>query len=238
MPIKKIGNFIMLQRSVQTLELIEHQPRSFLLLALIALRAKRTNNHPDRNLQIGEAYIGDYRAYGATRAKYRRDIKCLEISQKITTRKTNRGTIAKMSASDIFDINSENIAIKKTKKEPTNDQQKATNNNDKNEKNDKVGSSSIGFDSPLPKPDLLSERSWLGACSLYQVRLEKLGESIGDTKKRVLFEELMFQSANQNGEHTYLASVFTDFQLKKKISTFERSIPEPYLIEAQKRGML
>jgi hypothetical protein len=43
--------------------LILRRPTAFVLLSLIVKRAKRTNDHPYPELEMGEALIGDYRIY-------------------------------------------------------------------------------------------------------------------------------------------------------------------------------
>lgn len=101
---------------------------------LIAIRAKRSEDHPDESLEIGEAEIGDYVSYGVTRQIYRDDISYLKSNHQITTKGTSRGTIAMLISSDIFDINEEKRTTTFPKKEPTKNHQRTTNKNDKNDK--------------------------------------------------------------------------------------------------------
>lgn len=97
----------------------ENHPNAFLLLCLIARRARRISGHPD-GLKIGEAHVGDYKNAGIeTRDKYRTAIKILEgrghikISETCRNRKntptgiTTVGTLVKLIRSDVWDINSE-----------------------------------------------------------------------------------------------------------------------------------
>jgi hypothetical protein len=94
--------FIMFNRADETMELLR-DPHAFTLLALIAQRA-RWRTLPD-GLDLGEAMLGDCERFGMTRAIYRRALKKLIKWNQITIRKTNRGTIAKLISSLVFDIN-------------------------------------------------------------------------------------------------------------------------------------
>ena len=94
-------------------------PFAFLLLNLIAERARRLPNDPS-GLEIGEAYIGDYESIGCTRQQYRTALhvlihrKYLTICETCRTRKksttgpTTVGTKVKLLNSDIWDMNLEN----------------------------------------------------------------------------------------------------------------------------------
>lgn len=95
------------RNSSKYFELIADRPTAFLLLSLIANRARRTNEKDLMvELEIGEALIGDYFSYNVTESVYRTDKKYLiNHSFIVTTRTDRRGTIVKMVDSDIFDIN-------------------------------------------------------------------------------------------------------------------------------------
>lgn len=122
-------------------KMLTRRPTAFLLLFLIAQRARRTNDSNFDDLEIGEALIGDYENYGQTEQIYRSDKKFLEKYKFITTRSTTKGTIAKIIDTSIFDINAEST------NEQTNDQltinqrstndQLTTNKNIKKVKNEK-----------------------------------------------------------------------------------------------------
>ncbi len=56
-------NFIQLSRNEKTFSILQDHPNAFLLLSLIALRARRTKGSPI-GLEIGECYIGDFRSCG------------------------------------------------------------------------------------------------------------------------------------------------------------------------------
>lgn len=126
--------------------MLQNAPDCFLLLSLIAIRARRTDENNWDGLEIGEAKLGDFKSCGLTRARYRAAIQNLKSNQQITIRTTNRGTIAKISNSAHYDINQktnnhlDNQQI--TNKKPSGHQQITTNkkvkkeeegNNEKNE---------------------------------------------------------------------------------------------------------
>ena len=122
-------------------ELIKRRPTAFVLLAVIADRARRTDDNNFDDLEIGEALIGDYTTYGVSRQVYRTDILFLTNFKFLTTRTTNRGTVAKLIDKSIFDINSALSGHpsnqQPTIKQPTANHQATTNKNEKNEKNEK-----------------------------------------------------------------------------------------------------
>jgi hypothetical protein len=96
--------FIMFNRTPETDELL-HDPLAFALLAQIAMRARWRTAFSSNGLEVGEALIGDHKSLGMTRAQYRTRVDRLEKWQLITTRTTNKGTIAKLISSFVFDIN-------------------------------------------------------------------------------------------------------------------------------------
>jgi hypothetical protein len=80
-------------------------PNAASLLMLIASRARFHDGPNVYNLKIGEAMVGDYKSMKLTPKKYRCALERLEHKWKqITTRGTNRGTIAKLTDLAIFDI--------------------------------------------------------------------------------------------------------------------------------------
>lgn len=116
--------------------LVLRRPSAFVLLTLIAKRAKRTNDHPYPELEFGEALIGDYEVYGATERTYRTDKKYLEKFNLSTFRTTNKGTIAKLINSSVFDINiKDDRRTDRRKDRQASDDQATTNNNVKKENN-------------------------------------------------------------------------------------------------------
>lgn len=100
------GGFIMFNRSPEADELLA-DPLAFVLLAQIARRARWRITFSRDGLEIGEALIGDHKSLGMTRAEYRKRLDRLEEWGQIATRKTNKGTVAKLVSSLVFDINGE-----------------------------------------------------------------------------------------------------------------------------------
>lgn len=113
--------FIKLIDCEETDYLQENHPNAFLLLTLIARRARRASGKPD-GLEIGEAKIGDYKKAGIeTRDKYRTAIQVLvdrshiKITETCRTRKkcptptptrsTTKGTKVSLCDARIYDIN-------------------------------------------------------------------------------------------------------------------------------------
>ena len=117
--------FIKFIDSEESHYLLKHHPNAFLLLSLIALRARRTSGAPD-GCEIGEAHIGDYQECGIeTRDKYRHALKVLTARAHIDITETCRnrkkaptgtptgtptvintlGTKVKLLKSSVWDIN-------------------------------------------------------------------------------------------------------------------------------------
>jgi len=78
--------------------LLRHHPKAFLLLALIARRAR---HNPDVfspfKLEVGEALIGDFKSCGLTYKEYRTNLAKLVSFGIVATRRARRGTIAKIT---------------------------------------------------------------------------------------------------------------------------------------------
>jgi hypothetical protein len=129
--------FIQMKRTQETIELMKDK-NAFILLAQIAYRAKRTSSFSIHGLTIGEAMVGDFENIGLKRGEYREALKRLVNHQLITIETSNRGTIAKLINSDIFDINQEKADhseyFSATNTQPSNDHRGTTNNNENNVK--------------------------------------------------------------------------------------------------------
>lgn len=121
-------------RSNEALELMTYPP-AFMLLFQIAYRARRTDEPNIYGLTKGQALIGDYKKIGLTRQQYRTAIDKLKSNQFITIKTTNKGTVATLINTKIFDIND---GSKQPAEQPTSNQQATTNKNVKNEKNDNM----------------------------------------------------------------------------------------------------
>ncbi|MFH2108229.1 MAG: hypothetical protein ABII93_06125 [Chrysiogenia bacterium] len=134
------NSWVKFLRSDSSADLIEKHPSSFLLLALIAMRARRTGSRIT-GLEPGEALVGDYKKAGLTRPKYRTALEVLSALGFLTIKTTNKGTIVKLIDMSIFDINREDDNQQDnqqmTTKQPTDSHQITTNKKEKKEKNGK-----------------------------------------------------------------------------------------------------
>jgi hypothetical protein len=90
-------------RSNDALELIRKNPNAYALAAVIANRARWREGFNADGLELGEALLGDHDEYGMTRQEYRTALAQLKKWQFITTRKTNKGTIARLTDIRLFD---------------------------------------------------------------------------------------------------------------------------------------
>lgn len=124
-------SFIKFMITENTIELTK-KPNALSLLALIAIRAKRTNGISVNGLEIGEALIGDYKNCGLTEQKYRTAKKLLEKCRLVNFKSTNKGTVAKLLDNSIFDINPEGVNEQTTNKQRTTNEQATTNKERKN----------------------------------------------------------------------------------------------------------
>jgi len=101
--------FVMSVRSKKTYELMKY-PFAFVLLSLIAHRAKRKDDPAVNKLALGQARVGDFLACGLTRQQYRTAKKKLEKLGYAKFKGTKRGTIATLTSKSVYDIN-ENEAL-------------------------------------------------------------------------------------------------------------------------------
>lgn len=101
---KKGEKFIKMMRGREAIELMK-SPNTFTLLALIAMRARRTEEFNLDNLKPGQALIGDHKALGLTRGQYRHALNNLRSNQIVTTKATNKGTVVTIINTMIFDPN-------------------------------------------------------------------------------------------------------------------------------------
>jgi len=120
------------------MELIKEQD-AFILLSIIALRARRTNEFNIHDLKPREALIGDFKNYGMTEQRYRTSKSKLEKWEFATFKSTSKGTIATLLDNGIYDINL--VAGNGQNNEPLTDEQRTsngqvtTNNNVKKDNN-------------------------------------------------------------------------------------------------------
>lgn len=121
--------WLKVQRDAQ--ELLENDWQSFLLLSQIAFRALRYDGKFNKlSLSTGQALIGDHASVGLSRQQYRDASYRLEHVHKLATfKRTNKGTIATLTNSDIYDLN---LPSKEPSKEPSKNHQGTTNKERKN----------------------------------------------------------------------------------------------------------
>lgn len=160
--------------------MIQHDHNAFILLTVIAQRARRVrNHHPASGRKQFEAEIGDYRACGLSEQNYRTAKKHLEKWGLVTIKPTSKGTIATLLNGSVFDINPEDA------NEPDNRQQTdgqrtgngrpTTKKNDKKEKNGENGRNESSASGDASSADSPSD-SYYG---LTGRRLERFNEFWG-----------------------------------------------------------
>ena len=92
-------------RNPEALELIAANHNAFVLLYVIAHRACRQTGFNRHNLERGQAFIGDYVRYSLTEQEYRTAKLILEKGNFATFKSTNKGTIATLTDTRVFDVN-------------------------------------------------------------------------------------------------------------------------------------
>lgn len=92
--------FLITKNSLEILK----RPKAFSLLAQIALKAKRNTLLSVLGLKYGEALITDPQLCGLTQQEYRTAKKQLAEFNLVSFRATNRGTVAKLMNSSIFEL--------------------------------------------------------------------------------------------------------------------------------------
>lgn len=98
--------YVRLWRQQEFWDLVKDH-RAFALAAVIAMRARRTAGLNMNGLDVGEALLGDYREYGMSEGQYRAAKQRLESAGFATFRTTNKGTIASLIFTGVFDPNLE-----------------------------------------------------------------------------------------------------------------------------------
>jgi len=145
-----MARYVKLCRSQETDILLAKQPKAFLLLSVVAMRAKRTSDNNAFNLTIGQSLIGDHDNYGLTRQEYRTAVSFLEDNNFISTSTSGLGTVATLLNNVVFDINPEGEQLPPNHKATTN----KNNNKNKKEKK-KEASKKIEFPPELDTHEFL-----------------------------------------------------------------------------------
>lgn len=129
------SGFVMLNR-IGGAELLQEDPKAFLLLTQIALRARRKDGKYSRySLKSNQALIGDHEPIGLSSQEYRSAKRRLIKHGLVVFEPINRGTIATLISADVYDINSDeepsDSSMKFQIKEPSTNQP-LTNNQPSN----------------------------------------------------------------------------------------------------------
>lgn len=136
------AGFIKFHRSKEFEEMVEHYPLAFVLLAVIAQRAKRTTEFSAIGLEVGEALLGDHSKYGLTRQQFRTCVLKLKLYGFLTIKSTTRGTIVKLLKNSIFDTNCEQQPTNEpTNSQPSNNHQTTTKKKERSKEVKKLYSS-------------------------------------------------------------------------------------------------
>jgi hypothetical protein len=206
------------------LKMIKERPTAFLLLNLVADRAKRTTDHPNKDLEIGEALIGDYENYGVTRQIYRTDKRYLIANQQLTTRLTTHGTVAKLINSNIFDINED------TANHPSNTKLTTNKNDIKNDiyvETKKIATILLGHFNKVMGRNCTNVDSYLTNLSYWLTiySKEQIAKAISRMPKHQFFSKLetpvtLFRRKNQNREDVDYIGQLLNSQPQKTITTF------------------
>lgn len=96
--------FFKASRATAGLELLKANHHAFVLLYVIAHRARWREGFNQHGLGTGEAFIGDHDSCGLTEGEYRAAKKFLAKHGLATFRATNRGTIAALINTEVFDV--------------------------------------------------------------------------------------------------------------------------------------
>lgn len=125
-------------RSDEAMELIRANKNAFILLYVIAARARWRDGFNAHGLTQGESFIGDHDAYGLTEREYRTAKALLEKHGFATFKPTNKGTVATIENPTVFDIwqsqDDEQNVTRPTDRRRTGDGQTTTNEEGKKER--------------------------------------------------------------------------------------------------------
>lgn len=102
-------------------ELLTAFPMAYLLACVIAHRARWSDGFNRHGLALGEAFLGDYGAFGMTQQQYRTAKAQLEKHGFATFKSTNKGTIGKLIDTRLFST-SLNAGNEQNNEQPTSSQ--------------------------------------------------------------------------------------------------------------------
>jgi hypothetical protein len=122
----KLKSWLAYYRSHEADELQAKHPNAFLLLCQIARRARLTPC-PVNRLEVGQAFVGDYRQAGIqSEQAYRTAKNTLETRGFATFKGTNKGTIATLMEQGIFGLFQNEATDRATGQQRTNNEQTTT----------------------------------------------------------------------------------------------------------------
>ena len=230
--------FIKLNRSDEAMNL-QHNMCANHLFYIIALRAARKENKV-LGLKPGDALLGDWQNYGMSRQQYRTALKNLTDWSYIKVRVTNKGTIATICNTDVYDLNFDEpnhpITIKQpssnhpiTIKQPSDNHQVTTNKNNKNIKNvrnkeSKKGNISFVFEKIKNSHLLTLEQYEKEAASIVKNYYQNLGFTYEDFMI-VMPKEIIMLARTEHGrfEKSFytLQKAFFTYIYKKNITNIQ-----------------
>ncbi len=175
------NGYIQLNRCEEVEQLLLKEPEAYLLLNLIAYRARRTASFNPHNLQPGEALIGDDGSCGLTSRNYRTAKEKLTRWHFATFKATNKGTIAKLADNRLWNINAD-IVVKQNDKQndsrPTSKRQAADKQPTTNKEREECNNLDIYLEAPGAVDSGALTRRFFGLD-------EKTGTFIGISQKDI-----------------------------------------------------
>lgn len=183
---EKYIQMVRFESNPQMKELIKHH-KEFILLTFIAQRAKRTVGIDLlTGLRQNEARIGDHNAYGLSEQQYRTAKKNLEKWKFATFKATNKGTIATLCSTSIYNINAEqpndqNSRQATGKQRAANDKEECNNVNNVN--NTSVNGCSLSLNIEEQPADKVPYQA---IKDLYVEKTGKAVRGLSDSRKKAI----------------------------------------------------
>jgi hypothetical protein len=135
---RKTKSWFKAVRSADALELIRANPNAYTLAAVIAYRARYRKGFDADGLGLGDAMLGDYENCGMTRQQHRTALAQLVKWKFATAKATNKGTIARLIDTRLFEIipleDNHQSNHRPTTEQPTANHQATTNIEHKNKR--------------------------------------------------------------------------------------------------------
>lgn len=138
--VNNLNGFVKLHRGEVIHEILK-RPNVLVLLTQIVIRARRSkNDFNPYGLELGEALCGDRKNIGLSASQYKSAKNWLAKNNLVSFKGTNKGTIATLLGTQVFDINIElddyqDNGEKRTINQDSTTNKKEEDNNKKQEKN-------------------------------------------------------------------------------------------------------